>query len=159
MAPQQAAGKRKEDFVKWKDSHATREGGQSNVGDASSSAARRPTTTSRPQSTVNGHIQQQYSSGSEELPQTQAVAETDRDGELDIRARMQRPPPVPKQVPSSRFVPPRTTTQSHPTVPRSTSLNSPHINTRQQPQYTVDDDTCEVEENSEGDTYRSPPQG
>ena len=147
MAPQQASGKRKEDFVKWKDSHATIEGGQSNVGDWSDS---------------------------EEPPQNQVVTEIDKDGELDVSVGRQRLPPVPKQVPSSRFVPPRTSTQSPSTVPRSTSSNSPHNNTRQagssplgrplqrlaqQPEYTVDDDTCEVQENSGGATYRSPPQG
>lgn len=176
MAPQQASGKRKENFVKWKDSDATKEGDQSNVGGTSSSAARRLTPTLRPQSTVTEHIQQQDWSDSEELPQNQVVTEIDRDGELDVSAGMQWPPPVPKQVPSNRFVPLRTSTQSSSpsTVPRSISGNSPHNNTRQasssplgrplqrlaqQPKYMVDDDTCVVQENSSGATYRSPPQG
>lgn len=162
MAPQQASGKRKEDFVKWKDSHATIEGGQSNVGGTSSSVARRLTPTSRPQSTVTEHIQQQDWSDSEEPPQNQVVTEIDRDGELDVSVGMQRPPPVPKQIPSRRFVPPRTSTRSPSTIPRSTSGNSPHNNTRQasssplgrplqrlaqSPEYTVDNDTCKVQEN------------
>lgn len=174
MAPQQGSGKRKEDFVKWKDNHGTREPGQSHGGGASTSVARRTISTCRPQSTVTDHIQEQEWSDSEEPPQNEVLTHIVRDEEPEVGADMQHHPQIPKPGSSSRFVLHRPSAQSPSVAPRLTAGNSPQNRTRQasssplgrplgrlpeQPHYFVEDDASELPDNVGGGTYKSPPEG
>lgn len=174
MAPQQGDGKRKEEFVKWKESPQSMDRGQSHAGGAFSSVARKKKHALRQQTGVKEQMESQRVSDTEEVPRNHDGGNNERDSAPEGGAVLQRPPQVPKYVSPSKFVPPRASGLSPCIAPLPSASNSRQHNARQasssplgrplrrmpqEPEYSADDETCEDPHNSAPTTKTMSPEG
>lgn len=107
MAPPKPSGRRKEDFVQWKDSSKPVEREGPLAGAASPSSARKKKQASRPRAEVTEDIETEGHGGPHLGTENTEVSDSQRNTEAGGVASVPQRPLNPKYVSPNRFVPPR----------------------------------------------------
>lgn len=107
MAPPKPSGRRKENFVQWKDSPQLVERVEIVTGGASASDARKKKRASRPTTVVTEQVQCERKTNTNHGTQSHGDSDTERDMEVEVGATLSRPAEIRKFVSPNRFVAPR----------------------------------------------------